>query len=154
MIPDLTENPPKRPYRVRPPGTWAAIRRRYEAGESGRALSDWYGVALRTIRGRARREGWRRMDAGLSLSQARDGAALDLLGAAELAGERAVREMIEGAPAQAQLYGRLAELLVRLLDRLDRTRADAPHDPFADTPARRAALKILCEAHGPLDSED
>lgn len=129
---------------MRPAAAWVAIRRRHEAGETGQALAVWYGVGHRTIRDRARKEGWRRRDAGVTLNGARDDAVLDLLGAARLAGDRAVAEMLGGAPGQAQLYGRLAEMLARLLARLEGRKAGQPlEDPTE--PGRRVAIAFLRE---------
>lgn len=51
---------------------WDEIRRAYLEGESQRSLSERFGIPLATIRGRARREGWkaqRGLEAGQTLGQ-------------------------------------------------------------------------------------
>ena len=138
---------PSRRYNMRPAATWAAIRRRVEQGESARFLADWYGVGLRTIRRRALDEGWRRRDLMDRPHADPPEGATDLKDAAKMAGGRAVREMLEGSPQIAHTFARLGESLVRLLARLEAHTPSEASD-FADTPARRAALKILRKAHG------
>jgi phage terminase large subunit-like protein len=51
------------PHRVRlvhGPDVWAAVRRDYEGGYPAGACAERYGVAVATLRDRAKREGWRR----------------------------------------------------------------------------------------------
>lgn len=139
---------PSRRYNMRPAATWAAIRRRVEQGESARFLADWYGVGLRTIRRRAKDEGWRRRDLMNRPHADPPEGATDLKSAAEMAGGRAVREMMEGSPQMAQTFARLGESLVRLLMRLDERQSKSEPTGFEDTPGRRAALKGLREAYG------
>jgi len=53
------------PHRVQQrlsPVAWEALQERYLAGESAVGLAQLFGVALSTVRTRARQEGWRRED--------------------------------------------------------------------------------------------
>ena len=52
-----------RGYRVRSEGVWAAARDEYVAGASAEAVCARYDLGLSAFRQRARREGWRRLDA-------------------------------------------------------------------------------------------
>ncbi|MFN3668093.1 MAG: hypothetical protein ACK4VY_02195 [Brevundimonas sp.] len=58
----LARNHPTREWRSRPEAAWEAIRHDYLAGVSARELCDRYGVALSTLRLKAKEGGWRRTD--------------------------------------------------------------------------------------------
>lgn len=52
----------RRPLRIVPPIIWEAIREEYLAGATAPECARLYGVGLTTVRSRAAREGWRRID--------------------------------------------------------------------------------------------
>lgn len=52
----------RRPLRILPPIIWEAIREEYLAGATAPECARLYGVGLTTVRSRAAREGWRRID--------------------------------------------------------------------------------------------
>lgn len=58
----LASNHPTREWRSRPEGAWEAIRHHYLAGVGARELCDRFGVALSTLRLKAKEGGWRRTD--------------------------------------------------------------------------------------------
>jgi hypothetical protein len=102
------------------PHTWALIRDDYLAGQTREVLAEQYGVGESTIRDRARKEGWRRVD------QEPSDAASDWDEAAEAEPMRPTRAIIadayrfadlamrRGRPAEAQRYLSVAKGFERL----------------------------------------
>lgn len=154
------------PYAIVSDETWELVRAAYLSGLSATVVAARFGVTVWGLRKRAAREGWTRM----AYAEARDanrrppGAAGDTASPAEpepepsaeevvrAAVSRAGRALMRGEGTEAQALVRATEGYLQLLTTIHQKGVGNPD--FADTPGRRAALKILREAYGLPQPED
>lgn len=124
------------------PKTWAMVRERYLAGESAPSLARAFGIGQSTLRKRAQREGWTRMQHAAALEPRRaarpaDGAAprpssepetIRPDAALQAALAQASGLLAAGRAAEASALLKAAESLARLTQPLS---ARAEHRPSA-----------------------
>lgn len=152
-------------YRIRSHDAWAAARHDYLSGDTAEAVCARYDLRLGTLRARAARDGWRRLDQGdpepVDLAVEAEAGLPDYDEMARHALVRLDRAVRRGRPGEAASWMRLHEklgLMARAAAMRGRTGAPAPAsrtpDPLQDVERRAAAIADLAQGALTLDLDD
>lgn len=148
------------PYAIVSDETWELVRAAYLSGLSASVVAARFGITVWGLRKRAGREGWTKMayaearDANRRVVEAGDDGAPPQEPEPEPCAEEIVRAavskagraLMRGEGVEAQALVRATEGYLQLLTTIHHKGVGNPD--FADTPGRRAALKMLREVYG------